>query len=440
MNSVIEYKKVISLKNLSNSSLLKKCQDIGIVTFEDRNTIINFLERHSYLSKINKDYNLETFNNFEIFIPKLKEIIKIKNIINNSHVLCKTQSGVILLNKDLELIIKVRYYSYDCALHEYNIMKLLKTFKINSNGLKYDVFPSNIELFNSFPSFHFMSFENYKTAFSYFSIDYKELDVSTLNDEFFQSDKINNIKELRIKEFIKQIFFTLIEISEQFEFTSYDFHFKNILVKETLNKNINIYKCFGKQYQLETNFEIRFIDFAMSHIKGVTNCYTEVAIEALISGSMPSIYDNIFDISVLFWYLPNSDDYEYKKLETIFEECGFVTHNNRNEKNSIWPGRETITFNNEVELNTIFQLIDDNRFWNGLNIANYKTLEEFSKQWIEYSIFLNPQSNEYYNLVLKFKKQFGYTMREEKLNRILKRKFNFKEIFNQFLMVLDIKE
>lgn len=155
--------------------------------------------------------------------------------------------------------------------------------------------------------------------------------------------------ELRTKELYLQIFDALRNAQEQMNFTHYDLHPDNIII--------------------EDNGNIRFIDFARSHVRGVQPGWYETAI--IDGATCPGIFDPMFDYARVVMDIGNLD----APMREMFDSNYFDSREEVGEEYWGIPGYPRVMFyDGDLNENDI-AWVSTTETLNGF-AADYKTLEK----------------------------------------------------------------
>jgi len=125
------------------------------------------------------------------------------------------------------------------------------------------------------------------------------------------------VTEGTIATIIKEVLMIILHTQKLVEYTHYDLHHSNIIVKELAIPTTKNYHFFDQDYTISSNFHIWIIDHGGSHIAGLEHGEYESNIASLSCGVVPSVFDNLYDLSVVTMaYI-----YKYKKPSAILNEA-----------------------------------------------------------------------------------------------------------------------
>lgn len=141
-----------------------------------------------------------------------------------------------------------------------------------------------------------------------------------------------------------QLLYTVKHLQEEMLFTHYDLHFENVIVEIIDTPITRTYFFNGLLHVLVTPFNIKIIDLARCHIRGVESSYYETAI--VDEATCPGIFDPIFDLATIL----ASTNYKSFAIDKLFIANGFSIGKNRDNKVSIMRGYPLI--------NNIFRIGD----------------------------------------------------------------------------------
>lgn len=165
--------------------------------------------------------------------------------------------------------------------------------------------------------------------------------------------------EQRLK-LLYQLFLEIEQIGRLCPFTHYDIHLANIHVQE-------LERPIRKRYQpqklapieLETKFQLYLLDYAYSHHSDVRDTWVEVKATSICSGSIPSVYDPVYDLYAVLnkaqYYLHQEDE----ALEQTMLEDKFVAYIGDRKQTVVWGrvGKEFIYELLPVPEHTLFDRV-----------------------------------------------------------------------------------
>lgn len=232
-------------------------------------------------------------------LPEREHLLDLKNL----KILSKREEGNIYLSSDSKYVIKERYNTMEL---EFRNGKLLNEI----NHLTYNLFLKTYD--------YFMNNDKHYLILEYIKCE-------TLNDYLFDHGKVSN-DELYI--IIHEILMILIDLqSKNIHFTHYDLHAENILICK-IDPTKRQYNLFGTEKEINSSYQLRFIDYGVCHISYKNTSeyrgWYEGNISTLMCGMTPSIFDPIYDLSmILSYYYKFKNQGLPEEIEEMFQANGF---------------------------------------------------------------------------------------------------------------------
>lgn len=111
--------------------------------------------------------------------------------------------------------------------------------------------------------------------------------------EYVQGVELDELKSRHRTQLIyMQILYMIRHLQVQMEFTHYDLHGGNIIVKVNTEHTIKHFTFDGEHHTLETPYDIKFIDLMMAHVKGIPSMYY---FGFCSTRRCPGVFDPLFD-------------------------------------------------------------------------------------------------------------------------------------------------
>lgn len=178
----------------------------------------------------------------------------------------------------------------------------------------------------------------------------------------------------------KQVLYTIRHLHEEMMFTHYDLHFHNIIVNITSSFEKKSYIFGGRSHNINSRYNIKIIDLARIHIRGVESGYYETGI--IDNATCPGIFDPLFDYAT---FLANvgfvGDDIDELYIKNGFSICDDTEV--FDDKYSLIRG-----YPFTVNLYIMGDLFQNNKAWCSTYPARY-TQKEVYRMYAEELITLN---------------------------------------------------
>jgi hypothetical protein len=123
---------------------------------------------------------------------------------------------------------------------------------------------------------------------------------------------------------------------------------------------------------------VKLIDTGYSYVEGVNNDYVEVNNAALLMGSVPNVFDSLFDLSVLYAIFQKLIPFDPKNVNRMLKANGFSIKDdpqNRHRDIDFFIGRE-LNMKWTSLVRSYLYILHDSIYFNGLNIIEM-TLDDF---------------------------------------------------------------
>lgn len=171
-----------------------------------------------------------------------------------------------------DVVVKTRKNDKECLIREYKI------------GLQ----------LNKLRSPHFVETLDYYHTNTMSVIILKYIEGETL-DSFYENNKMIDGFHVTM-----HCIYFLLHLSNTINFTHYDLHPQNIIIKKLPHPQTFVYNVFGKDISVTSNLLPVIIDYATSYLQGLEG-WAEVHVGHLFNGIVPNVYDNLIDISTILF-------------------------------------------------------------------------------------------------------------------------------------------
>jgi len=199
--------------------------------------------------------------------------------------------GLLTDEKDNDIVFKVSQELDESILHEYLVLKDLAT--LNSEH-----FPKEKGLITKKVSKKFFEDPENNEMF-----DSNGVDTEILLMEYISRDSLDDIFDEHYKDrkiifsLLVQILFALEDAQQKIQFTSYDIHLSNILIKKVEIEKMNKYVIKQKEYIIPTyGFLPVIIDFGSSYSKSVIGKPMRTKTYSYHKGIQSCIFDSLQDV------------------------------------------------------------------------------------------------------------------------------------------------
>lgn len=239
---------------------------------------------------------------------------------------------------------KINYSPSKIVKNDVNIAKMLPQL---SSTLKYE-YLVGLQI-NKFIE-HYEEGIHFVKTVDLLDVSFDE-NFQVLIQDFVKGEKLSNCWEsLNISDIISillQCICAINKAQQEIEFTHYDLHVGNIIVKKLLSSKIFSYNIDGEIITFESNYQGVIIDYGLSHVSNVSNAHlqTSANISTISYGVVPSIFDQQYDICFLITqFIKILENKKFQDCEKIkrWVEVNLLNPNNFTVFNSKYPGRDIL--------------------------------------------------------------------------------------------------
>lgn len=280
----------------------------------------------------------------------------------------------------------------------------------------------------------------------YFPLTYAY--VNNFNDsgsELLIIEYINLNYSVVQKKHLKQILYTIADIQSRTPFTHYDLHLGNIGIIELKYATEKKYNCFGEIRTLVTRQEVKILDFGYSHLSLVTDDWVEMNMGTIMNGSIPSVFDDLFDLSVIYSALMifEADTAATNDVFSLLKENRMAVPRYKALNSweilfnsGLYPGRDILFHLYDGSYYSFIMDIygDEDRFYSTADTTDLTLLkfnEILGKEYSSTNTTINKIT------VNKYSKILGAVLHKHKLEHVNKRSIPTKQIFEMMIKSLD---
>ena len=262
-------------------------------------------------------------------------------------------------------------------------------------------------------------------------------------------DTMEKLNLMEKKILTKHVIYILAELNS-IKFTHYDLHGDNIIVEMGPLTDYS-FKCFGKEYAMQSYYRIKFIDYDLSYVDGIEPLWLrDIDPKTIITGCVSDLYDDFYDLAYfltcycIFEKIINHDlinliktnsFYAYtldEPLDKIFEygrelypEWAILG------KDLYRPLFDNYYCGTETKESTVVTFVQDavQRMKKHLKLNDMRRLSKTINSRLQ-----NPGVSD---IVDNIGKEFGSVMRWNKMEQMRKRTVTVEQLFNSALVLFE---
>ena len=147
-------------------------------------------------------------------------------------------------------------------------------------------------------------------------------------------EKVERLKEIyreiyrELYKIFRHIIYIIAELNSKYRFIHYDLHIGNIIVNKLGESKKYKYECYSNYYEINSEYEIKLIDYGYCFCPDLLQLEVEEEIGALFSGINIKVYDDIWDLSVFIYKFYSGLDINPPKIIADYlQKNGFRINN-----------------------------------------------------------------------------------------------------------------